>query len=203
MPKRLNTLEPGWGARLREAREAAWNPSTRDHGFSQAEMASALGIRNTAVSKWEREEVASIDERSLVSMENLLGFNRAFIERGELPMVWEVRPSEVAKMVVAAAGGAVTHTILVQAPLGMSPVVQTGDVLFASRINYKEIRPGALLVVHPTDDTVIAGRATQVRSTGKWLLYRLEDQADPGSYSPIPLEDGQDIDLVSLVARKP
>ena len=73
-----NEFLRGWGKRLAQARKKL--------GLTQAEMGDSLGVRNTAVSKWEQEATDNIDERSLTSMEFLHGIRREWITQGEEPM---------------------------------------------------------------------------------------------------------------------
>ena len=70
---------PGWGKRLAVARKQV--------GLTQAELGTSMGVRNTAVSKWEQEAVEAIDERSLTALEYLHGIRATWITKGEEPVV--------------------------------------------------------------------------------------------------------------------
>lgn len=178
----------GWGKRLARARKKL--------GLTQSDLGDSLGVRNTAVSKWEQEATDSIDERSLTSMEFLHGIRREWIISGEEPMTESTWNREVLRGTLDKLASARVDGVWAIPPkAGMSPVFGAGELVFWSETD--EPTQGAFLIVAPTGAVVTTpglppdgaqiGQAFRAGTNGEWLLYRPEDREHPGTFPPITL----------------
>lgn len=196
-------LEAGFGPRLAEARKSLKK--------TQAEIGQLLGVRNTAVSKWETGD-GPIDERSLISLQAAYGINARWVALGEEPMVLPTWNRDTMREAFnRAAGAPVEGVYLVPKTHGMSPLVETGDILSYSR---EDLAHGALVLVAPPKVEAVAGgiatsqcrlgRAIRVELEGgkiSWRLYRDEDARRPGSFPPLEIDNWQVLGRVTLATR--
>ena len=194
-----DTFTPGWGGRLTLARKSLKR--------TQADIGSILGVRNTAVSKWEQEGTDKIDDRSLRALHAALGINPRFLACGEEPMLFQTWNRDVMRQAYeTAAGCAIDGIWCVPQAHGMAPILRDGDVVsFAS----EPIRDGALVLVCPQKQEAVSdgiastkclvGRA--VATGNSWLLYREEDRVNPGSFPAVELSSYQYVGRVVSITR--
>ena len=182
----FKTMAPGWGSRLVAARKAIRK--------TQAEVGAALGVRNTAVSKWEAEQTMGIDERSLTAMEFTLGIRREWLVDGEEPMaVSSWNREQIRVMLNQVANARIDGVWVVPPGSGMAPLLGPGEMVFWCAL--EEPIQGAVIMATKKEDhapepglaptSTVVGQA--FKAGNEWLLYRQEDRERPGSFPPIPL----------------
>lgn len=193
----IQEFERGWGKRLAQAR--------RKLNLTQADLGESLGVRNTAISKWEQEATDGIDERSLTSMEFLHGIRQEWITRGEEPMTVSTWNREVLRGTLDKLASARVDGVWAIPPRsGMAPAFGAGELVFWSET--QDPVQGAYLLVAPANAVVTTpglppdgcqiGQAFRSGASGEWLLYRPEDREHPGTFPPIPLAGQQVIGRV-------
>ena len=188
-PNEKNKFLPGWGDRLTRARKFIKK--------SQADVGAALGVRNTAVSKWESEQTEFIDERSLTTLEFVLGIRRGWVVEGQEPMIAETWNRETMRgLLDQAAGSRIDGVFVVPPGAGMAPWVAAGEIVMWTRCDHVEA--GSLyLAANPKAQPAEPGLAPEGSQIGQafpsldgsWLLYRPEDRTSPGHFPPIPLRN--------------
>ena len=201
-----NSFSPGWGLRLQQARKAA--------GKTQEEMGQALGVRNTAVSKWEKEAIEAIDERSLTTLEYVLGIRRDWLILGEFPMLMATWDREIAKKLIQDK----THSSVdgiwpIPEHSGLAPDFVDGELVFWTK--EETLSQGDWFVAAPLrveltgaglpPDSAVAGQAFSSRGGEDWLLYRPEDRIKQGAFPPVSMRGlrviGRIIAVVSPIPK--
>lgn len=183
---------PGWGERLAKVRKHLKK--------TQAEAGAILGVRNTAISKWEGGGAEGLDERTLTTLETRWGVNPWFISEGQEPMVVQTWNRDQQRAAYEQAVGQRIDGIWVApANTGMSELFREGDVLHFAAV--PELQHRAIVLVAPPrlQDAVhdgvasprcVVGRAVRIDRPGKspvWSLYRDDDREHQGSYPSIEL----------------
>ena len=196
---------PGWGARLTQVRKSLKK--------TQAEIGECVGVRNTAVSKWE-QEASPVDERSLKTLEYMLGISPDYIIRGEGPLLVGNWNEGMRASLIDMAGSPINGVWTATAPTGMEPVIQQGDVVIWTSTKGIQMVEGAIYLAEPKgthrDNISVApanakiGQAFPVEVDGEeeWFLYRLEDRTRPGKFPPISLRDRQVIGRAVAYGRR-
>lgn len=178
---------PGWGNRLTRARKFLKK--------TQADAGDALGVRNTAISKWEAENTEGIDERSLIALEVSLGIRREWILYGEEPMTSSTWNRDSIKGVLDEVAGAKLDGLArIPSHAGLAPFFHGGEVIFWTAIEVPT--KGDFVLAAPIGaHSLEQGFAPEGTKIGQafqaeedWLLYRPEDRNNPGSYPPISLK---------------
>lgn len=195
---------PGWGARLTQARKFLKK--------TQADIGQLIGVRNTAVSKWEGE-IVEVDERSLKALEFTLGINPDWVRQGDPPMIATTWNEEMRRPLIGLAGKPVDGVWEVPEGTGMEPIIHPGEVLHWIKVDQGKLVKGALYLVipkgskfsggrtAPKDAKIGAARPVEGRAD-EWLLYRAEDRTVEGSYPPIALRDVEIIGQAVLATRR-
>lgn len=204
-PQDVSSPTQEQGARLMKARKSLIPKKT------QADLGEILGVRNTAISKWESGAVP-MDDRSLMSLEFTLGINPAYIKDGSEPMLLPSWNREAMRTRLDDLAGAPIHGVwTIPAGHGMAPTFQTGDLAMITKT--ETLIQGGIFLIAPKgaqwETEGIAPRSSQIGQafrietpTGEsWLLYRLEDRMSPGSYHPLPLQNMQVIGRVVSVTK--
>lgn len=181
---------PGWGRRLTYARKRA--------GLTQAELGESLGLRNTAVSKWEKESTEGIDARGLTAMEHLHGIQSAWILSGQEPAVIpKTEQVDFQGHLDQLASARIIGAWMLPVNAGMAPVFHPGEVVFWAKV--EDLLQGEFLVASPKGgsaqalgldpDGYLIGQAIQSKANDEWLMYRLQDKDQPGAFPAVRLNE--------------
>ena len=199
------TLAEGWGGRLTQARKFLKK--------TQMDIGTCIGVRNTAVSKWEAEAV-EIDARSLQALQFILGINPAWVRQGEGPMVVSSWDEKMRESLTGMAGAPIDGVWTAGGASGMAPTIQPGDVVMWVSPHGQKMVNGAIYLVEAKNPkrerssvasrNAKIGQAFPVEVDGgtEWLLYRIQDRHQPGSFPPLSLRDMDVIGQAVAIGRR-
>jgi DNA-binding XRE family transcriptional regulator len=198
------TFFDGWGARLTQVRKLLKK--------TQADIGGILEVRNTAVSKWESEAI-TIDERSLKTLEFVLGINPDWVRQGQGKMLVSNWNEEMRNCLTGMAGATINGVWVAGNNTGMAPHILPGDVVMW--VTPGTLVEGAVYLVAPKgapfENPSVAPKGSKIGQafpveaedgSQEWLLYRQEDRYHPGTYAPISLRDMQIIGRAIAFGRR-
>ena len=190
MGRRRSSLDPGYGERLKRARNAA--------GLKQTDLADIVDVREFTLSRYENEVIAP-DRCFLAGLEYLTGIQRAWVEKGQEPMLRRPAANSGASAFaldrleeeLAGPGGRVIPYPPASGLMGMKP----GDQLLLGGDEIPLVE-GTLFLVE-VDLKPVVGTAR--KGPAGWFLYHEADLERPGQFPPTPVTKPVGVKIVAKI----